>query len=90
MVLHAVNASHDLTHEVVLVRLNGSVSALPLDPADNTVQEKRIQDLGKVLDCGTLKSGDFAATLAPGRYALICNQPGHYAAGMLAELTVTQ
>ena len=27
-------------------------------------------------------------TLAPGRYELICNLPGHYAAGMFTELTV--
>jgi hypothetical protein len=26
--------------------------------------------------------------LAPGRYELICNLPGHYAAGMFAELDV--
>ncbi len=28
-------------------------------------------------------------TLAPGRYELVCNLPGHYAAGMYAELDVT-
>ncbi|GAB3273018.1 hypothetical protein GCM10027449_10170 [Sinomonas notoginsengisoli] len=28
-------------------------------------------------------------TLAPGRYELVCNLPGHYAAGMYAELTVS-
>jgi uncharacterized cupredoxin-like copper-binding protein len=28
-------------------------------------------------------------TLAPGRYELICNLPGHYAAGDYTELTVT-
>ena len=27
--------------------------------------------------------------LAPGRYELICNLPGHYAAGMYTQLTVT-
>ncbi len=27
-------------------------------------------------------------TLAPGRYELVCNLPGHYAAGMFAELDV--
>lgn len=29
------------------------------------------------------------ATLAPGRYELICNLPGHYAAGMYSQLTVS-
>ncbi|MGV8964931.1 MAG: sulfocyanin-like copper-binding protein [Cellulomonas sp.] len=28
-------------------------------------------------------------TLAPGHYELICNLPGHYAAGMYTELTVS-
>jgi len=28
-------------------------------------------------------------TLAPGRYELVCNLPGHYAAGMYTEFTVT-
>ena len=27
--------------------------------------------------------------LAPGRYELVCNLPGHYAAGMYTLLTVT-
>lgn len=30
-----------------------------------------------------------ALTLAPGRYELLCNLPGHYAAGMYAQLTVS-
>jgi uncharacterized cupredoxin-like copper-binding protein len=28
-------------------------------------------------------------TLAPGRYELVCNLPGHYAAGMYTQITVT-
>ena len=28
-------------------------------------------------------------TLQPGRYELVCNLPGHYAAGMYTQLTVT-
>jgi uncharacterized cupredoxin-like copper-binding protein len=28
-------------------------------------------------------------TLVPGRYELVCNLPGHYAAGMYGQLTVT-
>jgi uncharacterized cupredoxin-like copper-binding protein len=29
-----------------------------------------------------------ALTLPPGRYEVVCNLPGHYAAGMYAQLTV--
>ncbi|MHB1235041.1 MAG: plastocyanin/azurin family copper-binding protein [Microbacteriaceae bacterium] len=27
--------------------------------------------------------------LAPGRYEIVCNLPGHYSAGMYSELTVS-
>lgn len=33
-------------------------------------------------------SGWVTVTLPPGRYELICNLPGHYAAGMYTQLTV--
>ena len=33
-------------------------------------------------------SGWVTLTLAPGRYELLCNLPGHYAAGMYSQLTV--
>lgn len=33
-------------------------------------------------------SGWVSLTLAPGRYELLCNLPGHYGAGMYAELSV--
>lgn len=34
-------------------------------------------------------SGWVTVTLPPGRYELVCNLPGHYAAGMYTQLTVT-
>jgi uncharacterized cupredoxin-like copper-binding protein len=34
-------------------------------------------------------SGWVTVTLAPGRYELVCNIPGHYSAGAFAELDVT-
>ena len=34
-------------------------------------------------------SGCMTITLPPGRYELVCNLPGHYAAGMYTQLTVT-
>ena len=33
--------------------------------------------------------GRVTLTLRPGRYELVCNEPGHYAAGMHAELDVS-
>lgn len=34
-------------------------------------------------------SGWVTLTLPPGRYELVCNLPGHYAAGMYTQLVVT-
>jgi uncharacterized cupredoxin-like copper-binding protein len=34
-------------------------------------------------------SGWVTVTLAPGQYELVCNLPGHYAAGMYSQLTVS-
>lgn len=42
---------------------------------------------GEGLQPGT--SGWVTLTLPPGNYELVCNLPGHYAAGMYTELTVT-
>lgn len=42
---------------------------------------------GEGIEPGT--SGWVSMNLAPGRYELVCNVAGHYAAGMYAELTVT-
>jgi len=33
--------------------------------------------------------GWVTVTLRPGRYEIVCNLPGHYAAGMYAQITVT-
>ena len=35
------------------------------------------------------QAGWVTLTLRPGRYELLCNQPGHYVAGMFSELDVT-
>jgi uncharacterized cupredoxin-like copper-binding protein len=44
-------------------------------------------DSGNGIAAGT--SGWVTLDLAPGRYELVCNLPGHYAAGMYTQLTVT-
>lgn len=92
VVFHAVNASQVMVHEMILVRLDGGadLKALPIDPAQHKVNEAAIPDLGEVSDLEPNKAGDLTVTLKPGRYALMCNQPGHYMAGMSTELVVTK
>ena len=86
-----------MTHELVVLPLAGT--ARPGQRAvgsDGTVSEAG--SLGEASDnCGAdegdgiLTGGTGWATLQlkPGRYELVCNLPGHYAAGMYAELEVT-
>lgn len=75
-----------VTHEVVFIRTDAAPGTLPLDPTDPT----RVVETGSAGETGDVDAGKTVSVtldLAPGRYQLICNQPGHYAAGMYTELT---
>ena len=85
-----------INHELVILPLpdNQIVGTRPLRD-DSTVDETA--SIGEASNsCGS-DTGDGIApgasswttvTLAPGRYELVCNLPGHYAAGMYTQLTV--
>ena len=85
-----------VNHELVILALaaNQIVGTRALQ-GDGTIDETG--SLGEASNsCGT-GSGDGIAPgasswvtvpLAPGRYELVCNLPGHYAAGMYTQLTV--
>ena len=84
------------THELVVLPLSSGATAgaRPVE-ADGTVDESG--SLGEASrSCGPGAGDGIAAgsagwvtlTLAPGRYELLCNLPGHYGAGMWAELDV--
>lgn len=75
------------THEVVFIKTDAAPGALPIDPTDKS----RVLETGSAGETGDVDAGKTVSVtlnLAPGRYQLICNQPGHYAAGMYTELTV--
>ncbi|MET8947375.1 sulfocyanin-like copper-binding protein [Streptomyces sp. NPDC004542] len=87
-----------LTHEVIVMPLAAGRAAGERAPgADGRVSETG--SLGEASrTCGS-GAGDGIApgaaawttvTLRPGRYELLCNVPGHYAAGMYTELDVTR
>jgi uncharacterized cupredoxin-like copper-binding protein len=84
--LSTVNTGQ-LPHELVLAKTNADPSQLPTK-ANGEVNEEKLNSPGEVPDvaAGTTKHG--TVNLAPGRYVMFCNLPGHYAAGMYGTLTV--
>lgn len=86
-----------ISHELIILPLpEGQISGTRPIGADAKIDEAG--SLGEVSNTcaegsgqGILPgaSGWFTVTLPPGRYELVCNLPGHYAAGMYTQLTVT-
>jgi uncharacterized cupredoxin-like copper-binding protein len=71
------------THEMVVLRTD--------KPAASLGSGKRVSEAGSVGEISDLKAGAGASKtfdLSPGHYVLLCNLPGHYSAGMRADLTV--
>ena len=52
------------------------------------VNEDEVKVLGDTSELLPNKSASVEVTLSPGSYLLICNVPGHYAAGMAVPLIV--
>ena len=86
----AVNQSKDQIHELIVVRTESGQMTLPYDEKKGEVIEKRIRHLGEIADLKPGASGKMTLSLKPGSYLLICNQPGHYKAGMMTALSVTK
>src|SRR6516165_6069059 len=78
------------SHELLAFRTDLPEDQLPLGP-DGRIAEDA---LPKVLDTDTdLPAGTqrhLSESLAPGRYVLVCNLPGHYKLGMHTVITVTR
>ena len=71
------------THELVVLRTSKRAGALG---SGNRVSERG--SAGEVGDVKAGRSGTVTLHLRPGHYALVCNLPGHYHAGMHADLVV--
>ncbi len=85
---HVHNASKAQMHEMVLIWVKDPKAALPMDAKEDKVVEDKVKHLGEVADLEPGSSGSLKRSLKPGSYLLVCNQPGHYHAGMWATLTV--
>lgn len=85
-----------VNHELLVLPLpEGQIVGTRAIRDDGTVDE--LGSLGEASNTCGAGTGDGIApgtsswvtlTLAPGRYELVCNLPGHYAAGMYAQITV--
>ena len=86
----AVNQSKKLIHEVIVVKEDPRNSLLPYNEKKSQVIESQIRHLGEISDLKPGASGKLTLKLKPGTYLLICNQPGHYKAGMSTPFSVKE
>lgn len=82
------NTSKDTIHEMIVMYLKDPSKPLPYIKSEERVDEDKAGDKGEVSELDPGKSGSLTVDLQPGHYLLICNVPGHYAAGMWTKFTV--
>jgi uncharacterized cupredoxin-like copper-binding protein len=75
-----------LPHELKAVKTDLAPDKLPLDGAK--VDEGKVDVAAKLDQVAAGKTADADFTLTSGRYVLICNVEGHYAAGMHVAFSV--
>ena len=80
-------ADNALVHELVVLKTTLADNALPVH--NGQVPEQKFRKMGEVEDVPPGASRRLTVTLAPGRYVVVCNKPGHYSMGMHSSLTVT-
>ena len=83
----AINTSKELVHEMLVAPLP-SDGKLPYDTGNSMVNEDAATSLGEVEELDPAAGGKLTLNLAPGKYAVFCNVPGHYDAGMWTVLDV--
>lgn len=84
------NLSRSLVHEMIVVAVENPNAPLPYDYNAGQIPEKQVKMLGETEEMQPNAEKTIALDLKPGAYLLICNVPGHYAAGTWTPLTVTQ
>jgi uncharacterized cupredoxin-like copper-binding protein len=84
------NLSRSIVHEIIVVAVENPNAPLPYDYSTGQIPEKQVKMLGGTDAMEPNAEKTITLDLKPGAYLLICNVPGHYAAGMWTPLTVTQ
>ena len=77
-----LNASKDTIHEMIVSPIRGPDVSLPYVANEGRVDEDASGDLGEVSELDPGRAGSLTIELKPGYYALFCNVPGHFIAGM--------
>jgi len=84
-VTFVVKNAGKMKHELLVIRSDKNPRLLPMEG-------QKASDAGAKGETGELSPGltkRLTLTLAPGKYILICNLPGHYKAGQYLAFTVT-
>lgn len=75
-----------VVHEVVFIKTDTPAGKLPTEANGEAIEQGEVA--GEIEDVPPGESLSTTIDLTPGHYALICNLPGHYAAGMYTDLQV--
>lgn len=75
-----------VVHEMIVLKTDTDASKIALDKEGMVSEDDSV---GEISELEPGKTGSATLNLKPGHYALVCNQPGHYAAGMYLNFTVT-
>ena len=81
------NSSAKLVHELVVLQPDMAEDKLPVK-ASGKVDEAKLKNKGEIENIAPGKSKKVTLKLAPGKYVLVCNMPGHYQMGMHTAFTV--
>ncbi|KND57367.1 hypothetical protein BSCH_00463 [Candidatus Paraburkholderia schumanniana] len=81
-------ANGNTEHEFAVLRTDMDDARLPVH--NGQVTESRFKKIGEVEDLARGSTKRLSVKLAPGRYVLICNRPGHYEMGMHTRFVVSR
>jgi uncharacterized cupredoxin-like copper-binding protein len=84
------NAAKTERHEMIVARVKDPNAPLPYDAAKHRVIESKLQALGEASGIKPGETKTLTVTLKPGKYLLLCNVGGHYAAGMVSAFEVVE
>ena len=82
------NAGHS-THELVVLKTDLAADQLVANPDEPGKVEEQVH-MGETGDIDGTRFNGLQLELGPGSYVIICNEPGHYMAGMRVAFTVYQ